>query len=119
MAKQSNESAGPFTDSRTQYGDRVWVLVVDRECSPLGIRTSQLMETQEICYSHNGYYPYPIFALLTTYQRIGLFALSGATMWVAGGALRALYAYVNGYELTEALEKRQRARKMGSEGKWD
>jgi hypothetical protein len=77
------------------------------------------METQEICYSHNGYYPYPIFALLTTYQRIGLFALSGATMWVAGGALRALYAYVNGYELTEALEKRQRARKMGSEGKWD
>jgi hypothetical protein len=64
------------------------------------------METQEICYSHNGYYPYPIFALLTTYQRIGLFALSGATMWVAGGALRALYAYVNGYELTEALEKK-------------
>jgi hypothetical protein len=57
--------------------------------------------------------------LLTTYQRIGLFALSGATMWVAGGALRALYAYANGYELTEALEKRQRARKMGSEGKWD
>jgi hypothetical protein len=40
-------------------------------------------------------------------------------MWVTGGALRALYAYANGYELTEALEKRQRARKMGSEGKWD
>ncbi|KAF1929809.1 uncharacterized protein M421DRAFT_419585 [Didymella exigua CBS 183.55] len=73
----------------------------------------------EICYSHNGYYPYPIFELLTTYQRIGLFAVSGATMWVAGGTLRALYAYANGYELTEALEKRQRARKMGSEGKWD
>ncbi|KAJ4380245.1 hypothetical protein N0V86_004554 [Didymella sp. IMI 355093] len=73
----------------------------------------------EICYSHNGYYPYPIFELLTTYQRVGLFTLSGATMWVAGGALRAIYAYVNGYELTEALEKKQRARKMGSEGKWD
>lgn len=74
---------------------------------------------QEICYSHNGYYPYPIFELLSTYQRIGLFTVSGATMWVAGGALRALYAYVNGYELTEALEKTQRARKMGSGGKWE
>ncbi|KAF2630666.1 hypothetical protein BU25DRAFT_407941 [Macroventuria anomochaeta] len=73
----------------------------------------------EICYSHNGYYPYPIFELLTTYQRVGLFTVSGATMWVAGGALRALYAYVNGYELTEALEKSHRARKMVSEGKWE
>lgn len=53
------------------------------------------------------------------YQRIGLFTVSGATMWVVGGALRAIYAYVNGYELTEILEKRQRARQMGTEGKWD
>jgi hypothetical protein len=119
VAEQPHESPGTFTYSRTQYGYRVWVLVVDRECSLLWDRTSRLTAAQEICYSHNGYYPYPIFALLTTYQRIGLFALSGATMWVAGGALRALYAYANGYELTEALEKRQRARKMGSEGKWD
>ncbi|KAJ8112458.1 hypothetical protein OPT61_g5181 [Boeremia exigua] len=51
--------------------------------------------------------------------RVGLFAVSGATMWVVGGALRAVYAFVNGYELTDALEKRQRARKMGSEGKWE
>lgn len=87
--------------------------------SSLMLVAVMLTAPQEICYSHNGYYPYPIFALLTTYQRVGLFALSGATMWVAGGTLRALYAYVNGYELTEALEKRQRARKMGSEGKWD
>lgn len=40
-------------------------------------------------------------------------------MWVVGGALRALYAYVNGYELTEALEKKQRARQMGAAGKWE
>ena len=40
-------------------------------------------------------------------------------MWVAGGILRALYAYVNGYELTEALDKTQRARKMGRQGKWE
>ena len=72
---------------------------------------------EEICFKQNGYYPYPIFGLLNTYQRIGLFTLSGAIMWVTGGTLRALYAYVNGYELTEALEKRQRARQMGSTGK--
>lgn len=119
MAEQPDESAGTFTDSRAQYGNRVWILVVDCERSLLGFGSSQLTAAQEICYSHNGYYPYPIFALLTTYQRIGLFALSGATMWVAGGSLRALYAYINGYEMTEALEKKQRARRMGSEGKWD
>lgn len=75
---------------------------------------------QELCFSHNGFYPYPLFAVLTTTQRIGLFTLSGAIMWVVGGALRALYAYVNGYELTEAtdaLEKSKRARKMGTTGK--
>lgn len=45
----------------------------------------------ELCYSYNGYYPYPIFGILTTIQRIRLFALSGATMWMVGSALRALY----------------------------
>lgn len=119
MAEQPNEPAGASTNARTQYWNRVRVLVVDCECSSVETLNSALTVPQEICYSHNGYYPYPIFALLTTYQRIGLFALSGATMWVAGGTLRALYAYVNGYELTEALEKRQRARQMGSEGKWE
>ena len=85
----------------------------------LMMRLAMLTRHQEICYSHNGYYPYPLFAVLTTYQRIGLFAISGVTMWVAGGALRALYAWVNGYELTETLGKSQRARKMGTEGKWE
>jgi hypothetical protein len=73
----------------------------------------------EICYSRNGFYPYPIFALLTTYQRIGLFALSGTIMWVVGGALRAAYAWCNGYEQVEELQKVKRAVKMGSEGKWE
>lgn len=52
----------------------------------------------ELCYSHNGFYPYPIFALLTTPQRIGLFAASGITMWAAGSALRWLYRVLNGVE---------------------
>lgn len=94
--------------------------MVDCKCCATKVENlTVLTMLKEICYSHNGYYPYPIFELLSTSQRIGLFTISGATMWVAGGALRALYAYVNGFELTEALEKTQRARKMGSEGKWE
>jgi hypothetical protein len=62
----------------------------------------------ELCYKHNGFYPYPIFALLTTAQRVGLFAVSGATMWGVGGALRALYVWVNGLESVEELERVQR-----------
>lgn len=73
----------------------------------------------ELCYSHNGFYPYPIFGILTTLQRVGLFAISGATMWVAGGALRAAYAYVNGFETVEELEKVKRAHKMATDGKWE
>ncbi|KAF2266386.1 hypothetical protein CC78DRAFT_492144 [Lojkania enalia] len=52
----------------------------------------------ELCYSHNGFYPYPIFALLDTWQRVGLFALSGITMWIVAAGLRAVYAVVNGVE---------------------
>ena len=73
----------------------------------------------EICYSYNGFYPYPLFGILTTAQRVGLFAVSGATMWVVGGGLRAVYAWVNGYEEVEALEKVKRAQNMAVEGKWE
>lgn len=73
----------------------------------------------EVCYSRNGFYPYPIFEMLTTYQRIGLFAVSGSIMWVAGGVLRAVYAYVNGYEMPEELEKVKRAKNMAAGGKWE
>jgi hypothetical protein len=62
----------------------------------------------EVCYSYNGFYPYPIFALLSTAQRIGLFAVSGATMWVVGGALRAAYAWANGFEDVKELERIKR-----------
>ncbi|KAF1971374.1 hypothetical protein BU23DRAFT_470650, partial [Bimuria novae-zelandiae CBS 107.79] len=52
----------------------------------------------ELCYSRNGFYPYPIFALLTTPQRVGLFALSGVAMWAAGAGLRWCYRVINGTE---------------------
>jgi hypothetical protein len=52
----------------------------------------------ELCYSHNGFYPYPLFALLNTWQRVGLFTLCAVTMWVVGAGQRAFYALVNGME---------------------
>jgi hypothetical protein len=58
----------------------------------------------ELCYSRNGWYPYPIFALLNTWQRVGLFGLSGMTMWVVGAGLRSLYAFVNGVETIEGAK---------------
>ncbi|KAF2876290.1 FAR-17a/AIG1-like protein-domain-containing protein [Massariosphaeria phaeospora] len=56
----------------------------------------------ERCYQHNGFYPYPIFGLLSTGQRVGLFALSGGMMWAVGAGLRRAYAAVNGLEGEEA-----------------
>ncbi|KAG9196282.1 hypothetical protein G6011_01403 [Alternaria panax] len=73
----------------------------------------------EICFSQNGLYPYPIFAMLTTNQRIGLFVVSGVIMWVVGGLLRVLYAKINGYESVEHLEKVRRNKVMGGSGKWN
>jgi hypothetical protein len=73
----------------------------------------------EICYLYNGFYPYPIFDMLSTHQRIGLFAVSGSIMWVVGGVLRASYAYLNGYEQVEGLQKMKRAKNMAVEGKWE
>ncbi|KAH6866518.1 hypothetical protein J4E91_008662 [Alternaria rosae] len=73
----------------------------------------------EICFLQNGFYPYPIFAMLTTNQRIGLFVVSGVIMWVVGGLLRVLYAKINGYESVEHLEKVRRNKVMGGSGKWE
>jgi hypothetical protein len=58
----------------------------------------------ELCYSRNGFYPYPIFTMLSTSQRVGLFAASGITMWGVGSGLRWLYRVVNGVD-SEGLEK--------------
>ncbi|PVH97778.1 hypothetical protein DM02DRAFT_616247 [Periconia macrospinosa] len=60
----------------------------------------------ELCYSRNGFYPYPIFALLSTPQRIVLFAGSGVIMWVIGVVLRGAYRSLNGVEDMRAVEKK-------------
>lgn len=59
----------------------------------------------ELCFSHNGFYPYPLFALLNTWQRVGLFMLCAVTMWVIGAGQRVLYAWANGMEVAEVGEK--------------
>ncbi|KAF1920011.1 FAR-17a/AIG1-like protein-domain-containing protein [Ampelomyces quisqualis] len=73
----------------------------------------------ETCFAYNGFYPYPVFQLLTTVQRLGLFAVSAATMWVAAGALRVVYAWLNGFETLEQLDKAGRAKSMGERRKWE
>jgi hypothetical protein len=79
----------------------------------------QANTSQELCYSQNGYYPYPIFEMLTTNQRIGLFVVSGVIMWAVGALLRVVYAKVNGYESVEELDKSKRSKGMGETGKWE
>ncbi|CAK4012086.1 UPF0641 membrane [Lecanosticta acicola] len=52
----------------------------------------------ERCYQFNNFYPYPIFEMLNTTQRIGLFAFSALLMTFATASLIWLYAIVNGQE---------------------
>lgn len=50
----------------------------------------------EQCFSVNGFYPYPIFEMLDTKQRIGLFAASGFICTLSLWALQWTYVKVNG-----------------------
>ncbi len=50
----------------------------------------------EHCFSHNGFYPYPIFEMVDTKGRIGLFTTSALVMTGSTVALKWLYAKVNG-----------------------
>ena len=52
----------------------------------------------ELCYRHNGWYPYPIFEQANTLQRIGLFLMSAVLMTISSMVLKTLYHLVNGYE---------------------
>jgi hypothetical protein len=61
----------------------------------------------EICYGRNGFYPYPIFQMLDTTQRVGLFAGSAILMAVVTVALRETYRVVNrGTRITESGERK-------------
>ncbi|KAF2405493.1 hypothetical protein EJ06DRAFT_526007 [Trichodelitschia bisporula] len=50
----------------------------------------------ELCFSYNGFYPYPIFELLDPPSRIVLFATSALSMALSTWALQWLYSRVNG-----------------------
>lgn len=50
----------------------------------------------ELCFSHNGFYPYPLFAMLDNTQRAGLFAVSAVMMAGSTAAIRQVYRAVNG-----------------------
>jgi hypothetical protein len=56
----------------------------------------------EQCFTYNQFYPYPIFDVLSTGGRVGLFAASAGLMALATGALVLLYGVVNGKEARRA-----------------
>ncbi|KAE8448317.1 hypothetical protein EG329_009561 [Mollisiaceae sp. DMI_Dod_QoI] len=55
----------------------------------------------EQCYRHNGFYPYPLFGVLDTTQRIFLFTAAAMTMTGSTMMLRWLYGRVNGLQGAE------------------
>ncbi|KAM7214693.1 FAR-17a/AIG1-like protein [Rhypophila decipiens] len=52
----------------------------------------------EFCFSKNGLYPYPIFELLTTGQRVALFTFSAMLMTSSTLLLKWVYGALNGVE---------------------
>ncbi|KAI3401676.1 hypothetical protein diail_9340 [Diaporthe ilicicola] len=52
----------------------------------------------EYTFSHNQTYPYPIFSLLSTPQRVALFTFSGLTCAISTMGLKWLYGKINGIE---------------------
>lgn len=52
----------------------------------------------EYCYRQNGWYPYPIFDMLSTWQRSILFACSALLMTGSTLSLKWLYGKANGIE---------------------
>ncbi|KEY65586.1 hypothetical protein S7711_09246 [Stachybotrys chartarum IBT 7711] len=53
----------------------------------------------ELCFSKNGWYPYPLFGLLSTTQRILLFTFSAALVTASSSMLKWIYGFVNGYDI--------------------
>ena len=52
----------------------------------------------EQCYQHNNFYPYPLFEILSTPERVGLFVVSALLMAASTASLVWLYGAVNGKE---------------------
>ena len=55
----------------------------------------------ERCFQFNKFYPYPLFGLLNTWQRVGLFGFSALLMAISTSTLVWLYGVVNGVEVKE------------------
>ncbi|EME39728.1 hypothetical protein DOTSEDRAFT_66657 [Dothistroma septosporum NZE10] len=68
----------------------------------------------ERCYQFNNFYPYPIFEILTTTQRVGLFGFSALLMTTATASLVWLYGYINGKELENTGTRDLRRTKSGN-----
>lgn len=64
----------------------------------------------ELCYTHNGYYPYPLFEQLQMPYRIGLFAGSALVMSCSTWCLKWLYERVNGRSIEEGVEGEEKSR---------
>jgi hypothetical protein len=52
----------------------------------------------EYCFGRNGWYPYPIFDILSTWQRAALFSFSALLMTSSTMALKWVYGKANGIE---------------------
>ncbi|KIW94518.1 uncharacterized protein Z519_04494 [Cladophialophora bantiana CBS 173.52] len=52
----------------------------------------------ELCYSYNGFYPYPLFAMLDQTQRVGLFGASAVVMAGNTVVLKWVHWNVNGFK---------------------
>ncbi|MCJ1234119.1 hypothetical protein MMC14_002077 [Varicellaria rhodocarpa] len=55
----------------------------------------------EVCYAQNGWYPYPLFEVLTPVWRAVLFTGSAVTMTASTVVLKGVYRRVNGYGVGE------------------
>lgn len=51
----------------------------------------------EVCFARNGFYPYPLFAILSAGQRVGVFSASALLMVGSTVCLKWLYGRVNGF----------------------
>ena len=58
----------------------------------------------DLCYKHNGFFPYPIFDVLDTAGRAGLFAGSAVVMTVSTLTLKWVYDRVNGRSMDRNMK---------------
>lgn len=65
----------------------------------------------ESCFAHNGFYPYPLFALLEFSHRVLLFASCAVAMAGLTSALKTVYGLVNGVDVVRK-DTSERPRKV-------